>query len=566
MDVRSLLHIIGFKVDQGDINKAEAMIEGVTGKIAMIGAGLTAAFTAPLAFIAKKIGETITQFEQWDVSFETMLGDPKKGKQVVKDVMDFVARTPFELTNIMPATKQLLAFGVESDSLISTLTDLGNVASGLGVPITRIIHNFGQVRTMGKLMGREIRDFQTSGVPVLEYVADVMGVNKNRVQELASQGKVSFEVMREAFRRMAGEGGRFANLMEKQSKTLGGRWSNFKDRITISMKVFESEWMPLLKGAMKFINEAFDKLVSKLDPAMIRFITSLGAILALIGPILLAISAFFATGTAIVGMLATLKLALGILGVGIAAVMIKFTLAIAAVGAVIAIVALLVEDLWSYAKGQDSLFGTFFGPWEELKPKVLGIINSVMRVLRTFWNLLSSFFSGILKIIKGFWEGDIDLFFDGVFETISNFFGMLVFFVWEIVIRFWGRLRSWAWSKILGFIEQLMRRALALTVGTFEKLLATAMKYYEKIKGMFSFLGIGGGGTLATPNLSPAAFGAASTTSTNINMVNNSTIQVPEGTTQYQKDFLKQANKKLADQMFGAKLSELSSNIGRNGG
>lgn len=565
MDVRSLRHIIGFFVDQKDIATAEQAIDKITGKIAMIGAGLTAAFTVPLTMLSEKIIETMSTFEQWDVSFSTMLGDPNEAKALIKDVMDFAARTPFEIAQSMKGTKQLLAFGVEKDDIIGTMTDLGNVSAALDVPMTRLIHNFGQVKTMGKLMGREIRDFQVAGVPILDYVADVMGIAKENVQQLASEGKVSFDVMREAFRRMSGEGGRFANLMEKQSQTLGGQWSNFKDRITLSMLAFKDEWMPILKSGLNWISTKFDQLMKNLTPELIRFITVLGAILASLGPILLAVTAFLGAGLTLSGLFSGLGFIATTLGVSIGVLLAKFTLIIAAIAAVITIVALLIEDLWGYAKGQDSLFGRFFGPWNELKPKIMSIINSIWNYLKSFFSLIKLWFVGIAQILKGFVEGDAELLIKGLINIAISSLKMLKSFFWDLLtvnsLKFLeyitiklSELIEWILIKIQNLWNDLLRIS-------FEK--AKAM--YEKVKSFLSFglfgdeiqtnaIATGGGG-----------FGSASN-STMVNINANITTQVPEGNTEYQNDYLKNSVEMTAKRIFsGSMASELRDNIGRNG-
>lgn len=563
MDVRSLRHIIGFFVDKGDIASAEQAIEKITGKIAMIGAGLTAAFTVPLSLLSKKIIDTIGKFERWDISFATMLGDPNEAKDLITEVMEFAAKTPFEIGQSMQSTKMLLAAGFKSENIIDVMTDLGNAAAGADVPITRIIYNFRQVKALGRLMGRDLNDFHNTGIPVLEEVAKVVGKTVSETKKMVSQGKIGFDIVREAFRRMSSEGGRYEDLMLKLSKTLSGEWSNFKDRITLSMLVFREEWLPILKTSLNWISQKFDSLIKMMSPAVIRFITVLGGILSVLGPILLYVATFLGAGTALIGMFAGIKIMTGAFGIAIGALLIKFALLIAAVAAVIAIIALFIDDLWSYAKGQDSLFGEFFGPWNELKPKIMGVINTVWTSLKTVWILLKDFFSGVMMILKGFWQGDVDMFYRGIEEGLNNFLAMVIWLVWDVLIKFVVRFTAIVTYKIMMFLEGLLRRALWLVVGTFQKMVDKAIFYVNKIKSFFSFGLFGGGeaqvtGVLNTPQ---AAFGAASSTSTNINVNANITTQVPEGTPVAQKNYLEQSTQEIAQRLFAG---ELRNNIGRN--
>lgn len=56
--------------------------------------------------------------------------------------------------------------------------------------------------------------------------------------EAISDGSVSFDQVQKALSNLTGEGGRFFNLMEKQSKTFNGVVSNIKDSIGIMMRGF----------------------------------------------------------------------------------------------------------------------------------------------------------------------------------------------------------------------------------------------------------------------------------------------------------------------------------------
>ncbi len=64
--------------------------------------------------------------------------------------------------------------GIVADNLLHTLKSLGDVSAGLSVPISRLALNFGQVKTQGKLTGRELRDFSIAGVPLISALVDVL--------------------------------------------------------------------------------------------------------------------------------------------------------------------------------------------------------------------------------------------------------------------------------------------------------------------------------------------------------------------------------------------------------
>ncbi len=171
------------------------------------------------------------QFQQLEVAFETMLQSKVKANAMMSEVVDFAAKTPFQLTEVASGTKQLLAYRIEQEKIIPTLKALGDVSAGLSVPIGRLILNYGQVKTAAKLTGRELRDFNMAGVPLIAELSKNLGKTETEIQSMVSAGKIGFKEVEEAFKTMTSEGGRFADLMDKQSGTITGRISNLKDNI-----------------------------------------------------------------------------------------------------------------------------------------------------------------------------------------------------------------------------------------------------------------------------------------------------------------------------------------------
>jgi len=91
---------------------------------------------------AKKI-ETIT------TQFEVLTGSAEKATQIVKELQDFSATTPFQFEGIAQTAKQLIGFGFEADQIQGKLQAIGDVASAIGKPISEIGLIFGQVSAAG---------------------------------------------------------------------------------------------------------------------------------------------------------------------------------------------------------------------------------------------------------------------------------------------------------------------------------------------------------------------------------------------------------------------------------
>lgn len=169
-------------------------------------------------------------FEQNRVAFETMLGSADKARTMMQDISDFAKSTPFQLPEVVQASKQLLAFGFAQDEIIPEMRKLGDVAAGVGVPVGQLSAVFGQVKTAGKLMGQDLLQFTSAGIPLLQYLSQTMGETTSKIKSDMDKGVgPTFTDVQNALDAMTGSGSKFGGMMDKQSHTLAGMWSNIQD-------------------------------------------------------------------------------------------------------------------------------------------------------------------------------------------------------------------------------------------------------------------------------------------------------------------------------------------------
>jgi len=128
------------------------------------------------------------------------------------------------------------------------------------VPMERLILNYGQVRVQGKLTGRELRDFSIAGVPLVAELAKQLNRAESEIAGMVTAGKIGFPEVEKAFQSMTSGGGRFADLMDKQAKTITGRWSNLKDNMTQFFNLFGQR----NEGAINNTLKALSSLVRKM--------------------------------------------------------------------------------------------------------------------------------------------------------------------------------------------------------------------------------------------------------------------------------------------------------------
>lgn len=197
-----------------------------------IGKTIGAVFTATMAKeLVTNIAKVRGEFQQLEVSFRTMLGSADKANALMAQITQTAAITPFGLQDVANGAKQLLAYGMASEKVNETLIRLGDISAGLSIPLNDLVYLYGTTMTQGRLFTQDFRQFQGRGIPIAEELAKQFGVVKAEVGNLVTAGRVGFPEIEKAIISMTSEGGKFAGLMEAQSKTITGQISNLEDSI-----------------------------------------------------------------------------------------------------------------------------------------------------------------------------------------------------------------------------------------------------------------------------------------------------------------------------------------------
>ena len=185
------------------------------------------------AFAALGVFETVkgvvkmgADLEQTRIQFETFTGSAEKGNQAIANLQKFALDTPFEDEQVISAGRQLLAFGEKAETINPILTKLGNISSATGKDFNELVSLWGKNKLSGVIQGEDLNQLVDSGIPVMDSLAKQLGVTTGQVRKMGAEGKISFGMLDKAFDELGGAGGKWGDLMEKQSKTVAGRWSS----------------------------------------------------------------------------------------------------------------------------------------------------------------------------------------------------------------------------------------------------------------------------------------------------------------------------------------------------
>lgn len=396
--------------------------------------------------------EQAAAFEQSKIAFSTMLGSQEKGLALLQNLSDFAAKTPFTLQGVEGSAKMLLAMGIEADKIIPTLKSLGDVASGLSVPIDQLALAYGQVRAAGQLYGTELRQFVMAGVPIMGQLAKQFGVTESEIKDMVEKGKIGFKDVEKAFQSMSGEGGTFFNLMDAQSKTFSGQVSNMKDNLTKLAREIGGPLIEALKPALEAINNFMNTITNRIrEVGFKQWVeenkTAIYALVGVLGGVFLAVVVgAIAAIVSLAGTAIAIGLAVAAVGAAIGALVAKWPeIKAAALAALSAVVGKVTEV-------KDSIVNKFL----EIRDGIVNAVNAAGEWITNVWN----------SVVDGFtsaWATVVD-----AVTMAMDAVAMVITMVWDgIVLAVTTAVNAVASviSAVWGGILEAMKFLLAFAVG-----------------------------------------------------------------------------------------------------
>lgn len=257
-----------------DLSAIGAGLSDAGQKLADVGGKLTAGITVPLAGATAAAGtfalKTASAAETTEISFTTMLGSEEAALSMMEELADFAAHTPFELSGLQTATRQLLAYGFTAEDVIPMLTAVGDATAALGTGqagIESVTRALGQMQTRGKVSAEEMLQLTEAGIPAWEYLARAIGTDTAGAMDAVSKGAVSASEGIDAI--VSGMENDFGGMMEEQSRTVEGLFSNLSDAIEQPlMKLRESDAYERFADSLADVVDSAGPFVESLLPHM----------------------------------------------------------------------------------------------------------------------------------------------------------------------------------------------------------------------------------------------------------------------------------------------------------
>lgn len=237
---------------------------GKTMKVAGVAAG-AAAGGAITVGITKGIGR-LNAIEQAESKLSGLGNSGQQVGSIMDDALSSVKGTAYGLGDAATVAAAAVAAGVEpGEDLERTLKLVGDSAAIAGSDLSEMGSIFNKVATSGKVQGDVLNQLSDQGIPIVQLLAEELGVAADEVYKLGRDGEIGFDVFRNAIETgMGGAALEAGNTAQGAMANVGAAAGRLG--ATLAGPFFEQS-----QGAFVGITTAIDEMTDRAAPAMEEF-------------------------------------------------------------------------------------------------------------------------------------------------------------------------------------------------------------------------------------------------------------------------------------------------------
>ena len=209
--------------------------------------------TNPYTLIGAGVGAIASlgaQAEQTSVAFTTLVGSEQKAADMLRQINEFAAKTPYSNLDLVDNAKTMLNFGVEADKVNGYLRQLGDIAAGDKNKLGSLSLVFGQVASAGKMSGQDLLQFINAGFNPLKELEKMTGKTYSQLQDMMSKGQIGMDAVAAAINHATSAGGAFEGMSDKLSQTVSGKFSTLVGNIQQAATDIYAQIEPAVTGIL----------------------------------------------------------------------------------------------------------------------------------------------------------------------------------------------------------------------------------------------------------------------------------------------------------------------------
>lgn len=352
--LNELIVTIGAKTRKFDYALGQSMrkMQSFGKSTKQLGQSMTRSLTMPIAALGAAAIKSAADLETMETSFISLTGGAKQAADMMRNLNDFTAKTPFQIEAVAKSARQLIASGSGIDEVNTQLQFLGDIAATSGQPIDEIAAIFAKVNAKGKVELENLNQLAERGIPIFTALSEATGLPADKL----GAGAVSVEQFNAVLKGFSAEGGFAAGAMERLSQTAAGKFSTALDNLKLAGASLAKSLMPVLKDMLdKFTG--LMQTITQLSPETKKYVLIAAGIGAALGPLLM--------------ILPTLVQGFMLLGKFVSGPLVKgFKLMFSAMTSPIGLTVLAIAGL----------VAAFFYFWDDIKKPLTNAINALIEM------------------------------------------------------------------------------------------------------------------------------------------------------------------------------------------
>ncbi|MBQ7899360.1 MAG: tape measure protein [Bacteroidales bacterium] len=248
-------------------------------------------FSNPIVALSTGIG-VVTRLgmetEKTATAFRVLAGSEETSTKLLGELNRYADDTVWNRPEIQEAAKTMMGFGISTETVYQDLKMLGDVAMGDKNKLQSLALVFGQISSAGKLQGNDLLQLINAGYNPLLDISELTGKSVATLKEEMSKGAISMDLVRKAFEKATGPGGRFNGMIDELADTAPGAFDQMKGKASAGLLRIYDIIQPLLIPAFQTMGKVLDKVFAVLE-AVIKFLIDYGKWLL---PVVAAITAY----------------------------------------------------------------------------------------------------------------------------------------------------------------------------------------------------------------------------------------------------------------------------------
>ncbi len=339
----------------------------------------------------------------------------QKSRGSYQDTADLVSKLGLNAKDAFENTAQIVDFAEQVNKQF--------VISGASAEETKnATLQLTQALSSGVLRGDELRSIFEQAPTLIQSIANYMGVPIGRIRDMAAEGQITAETVKNALLECADEtNAKFASM----PLTFSQLWTNFKNR---AMQAFQ----PVLEKINELANNGrLEEYIGKIAEAMATVSDVIMNVITWVLDHQDIVKAAFIGLSVAIGAMTVAMWAFNI--ASYANPVIWIVLAIIAVIALLVAGIVLVVEHWNEIKDAasacwegvksawDNVTDFFKGIWDKIVSGATGLWNSIVSIFTTIKNFFVSIWNSMYTVVSTFWGA--------IWNTISP----IVMAIWNLI-------------------------------------------------------------------------------------------------------------------------------------